>query len=87
MPWSRGVDTELFRPRKVRLFGEQPVFLYVGRIAVEKNIKAFLDLDLPGRKVLVGGGPQARELGRLYPDAHLHRATRRRGAGRGLCLG
>jgi 1,2-diacylglycerol 3-alpha-glucosyltransferase/glucuronosyltransferase len=69
MPWSRGVDTELFRPRKVRLFGEQPVFLYVGRIAVEKNIKAFLDLDLPGRKVLVGGGPQACELGRLYPDA------------------
>ena len=39
-----------------------PVFLYVGRIAVEKNIKAFLDLDLPGRKVVVGGGPQAREL-------------------------
>ena len=51
MPWSRGVDTELFRPRKVRLFGEKPVFLYVGRIAVEKNIKAFLDLELPGRKV------------------------------------
>jgi glycogen synthase len=45
------------------------VFLYVGRIAVEKNIKAFLDLDLPGRKVLVGGGPQAQELARLYPDA------------------
>ena len=69
MQWSRGVDTELFRPRKVRLFGDQPVFLYVGRIAVEKNIKAFLDLDLPGRKVLVGGGPQARELARRYPDA------------------
>jgi glycosyltransferase involved in cell wall biosynthesis len=69
MPWSRGVDTELFRPRDVRLFGDQPVFLYVGRIAVEKNIKAFLDLDLPGKKVLVGGGPQARELGRLYPEA------------------
>ncbi len=69
MPWSRGVDTELFRPRKVRLFGDDPVFLYVGRIAVEKNIKAFLDLDLPGRKVLVGGGPQAEELKRLYPDA------------------
>ncbi len=69
MPWSRGVDTELFRPRNVRLFGEKPVFLYVGRIAVEKNIKAFLDLDLPGRKVLVGGGPQAEELERLYPDA------------------
>jgi glycosyltransferase involved in cell wall biosynthesis len=69
MLWSRGVDTELFRPRKVRLFGNGPVFLYVGRIAVEKNIKAFLDLDLPGRKVLVGSGPQAAELERLYPDA------------------
>ena len=69
MLWSRGVDTELFRPRKVRRFGTDPVFLYVGRIAVEKNINAFLDLDLPGRKVLVGGGPQAAELARLYPDA------------------
>jgi glycosyltransferase involved in cell wall biosynthesis len=69
MLWSRGVDTELFRPRNVRLFGEGPVFLYVGRIAVEKNIKAFLDLDLPGRKVLIGSGPQAEELKRLYPDA------------------
>jgi glycosyltransferase involved in cell wall biosynthesis len=69
MLWSRGVDTEGFRPRDVRLFGDGPVFLYVGRIAVEKNIKAFLDLDLPGRKVLVGSGPQAHELKRLYPDA------------------
>ena len=69
MPWSRGVDTELFRPRKVRLFGPAPVFLYVGRVAVEKNVKAFLDLDLPGKKVVVGGGPQAAELARLYPDA------------------
>jgi glycosyltransferase involved in cell wall biosynthesis len=67
--WSRGVDTALFRPRKVRLFGKKPVFLYVGRISVEKNLKAFLDLDLPGRKVLVGGGPQEAELKRLYPDA------------------
>jgi glycosyltransferase involved in cell wall biosynthesis len=69
MPWSRGVDTELFKPRKVRLFGPAPVFLYVGRVAVEKNVKAFLDLDLPGRKVVVGGGPQAADLARLYPDA------------------
>ncbi|HXG80060.1 MAG TPA: glycosyltransferase, partial [Methyloceanibacter sp.] len=58
MPWSRGVDTDLYRPRPARLFGEGPVFLYVGRIAVEKNIEAFLSLDLPGRKVLVGAGPQ-----------------------------
>jgi glycosyltransferase involved in cell wall biosynthesis len=69
MPWSRGVDTDLFRPRNVRLFGAAPVFLYVGRIAVEKNIKAFLELDLAGRKVLVGSGPQTAELQRLYPDA------------------
>jgi glycosyltransferase involved in cell wall biosynthesis len=69
MLWSRGVDTDVFRPREVRLFGPKPVFLYVGRVAVEKNIKAFLDLDLPGRKVLVGGGPQTPELARLYPDA------------------
>lgn len=69
MLWSRGVDTELFRPRAMRVFGDEPVFLYVGRIAVEKNIKAFLDLDLPGRKVLVGSGPQRAELERHYPDA------------------
>ena len=69
MPWSRGVDTELFKPRKVRLFGPAPVFLYVGRIAVEKNVGAFLALDLPGRKVVVGEGPQAEDLKRLYPDA------------------
>jgi glycosyltransferase involved in cell wall biosynthesis len=69
MPWSRGVDTELYRPRPVRLFGAGPVFLYVGRVAVEKNLKAFLDLDLPGRKVVVGSGPQEEELKRLYPEA------------------
>ena len=69
MPWSRGVDTELFKPRNVRLFGPAPVFLYVGRIAVEKNVSAFLALDLPGRKVVVGDGPQADELKRLYPEA------------------
>jgi glycosyltransferase involved in cell wall biosynthesis len=69
MRWSRGVDTDLFRPRKVRLFGEKPVFLYVGRIAVEKNIKAFLEADLPGRKVLVGSGPQSADLARRYPEA------------------
>lgn len=67
MPWTRGVDTDIFRPRPVRIFGEGPVFLYVGRIAAEKNIAAFLDLDLPGRKVVVGGGPQLAELSARYP--------------------
>jgi glycosyltransferase involved in cell wall biosynthesis len=68
MPWTRGVDTGLFRPRPVRHFGDGPVFLYVGRIATEKNIEAFLSLDLPGRKVVVGAGPQLEELAARHRD-------------------
>lgn len=68
VPWTRGVDTDLFRPRPVRHFGDGPVFLYVGRIAAEKNIEAFLDLDLPGRKVVVGSGPQLADLTGRYPQ-------------------
>lgn len=69
MPWTRGVDTELFRPRDVRLFGsDRSVYLYVGRVAVEKNISAFLELDLPGQKVVVGGGPMLETLRAQYPD-------------------
>lgn len=68
--WSRGVDTDMFRPRDVRLFGDgEPVFLYVGRVSVEKNIGAFLDLDLPGKKVVVGGGPKLNALRAAYPGA------------------
>ena len=66
--WSRGVDTKLFRPaerRESRFL--QPVFLYVGRVAVEKNIAAFLQLDLPGTKVVVGDGPQLKELEKRFP--------------------
>ena len=87
LPWTRGVDTNLFRPRPVRLFGEAPVFLYVGRIAAEKSIADFLDLDLPGRKVVVGGGPQLDELRAKYPGRPVHRQADRRGAGRVLRLG
>lgn len=65
--WTRGVDTELFRPRDVRKFGRDPVFLYVGRIAVEKNIAAFLSLALPGRKVVVGDGPMLAKLQQQFP--------------------
>jgi glycosyltransferase involved in cell wall biosynthesis len=68
LPWTRGVDTTLFHPRPVRLFGDGPIFLYVGRVAAEKNIQAFLDLDLPGRKVVVGAGPLLDELRMRYPD-------------------
>lgn len=68
--WSRGVDTDLFVPAEHRTSGlRRPVFLYVGRVAVEKNLPAFLGLDLPGTKVVVGDGPQRRELERRFPDA------------------
>ncbi len=66
-PWSRGVDLTLFHPTEREDFGlPRPVFLHVGRIAVEKNIEAFLNLDLPGSKVVVGGGPQLAKLRRRY---------------------
>lgn len=73
--WSRGVDTELFHPSKRGIDGgvykdlPKPVWAYVGRVAVEKNIEAFLKLDLPGTKVVVGGGPLLEELQTKYPDA------------------
>jgi len=72
--WSRGVDLELFRPppdsgqRITNL--PRPVFAYVGRVAVEKNIAAFLALDLPGSRVVVGDGPQRVALERAFPAAH-----------------
>lgn len=68
--WSRGVDTDLFKPDGERFSDlRRPVFLFVGRVAVEKNLPAFLGLDLPGTKVVVGDGPQRKELERRYPDA------------------
>jgi len=67
--WPRGVDTTLFHPRQVDLGFPKPVFLSVGRVAVEKNLEAFLALDLPGTKVIVGDGPARAELERKYPKA------------------
>jgi glycosyltransferase involved in cell wall biosynthesis len=68
--WGRGVDTDLFQPAPGRFTDlRHPVFLYVGRVAIEKNLPAFLGLDLPGTKVVVGDGPQRRELQRRFPDA------------------
>jgi len=65
--WTRGVDTMLFRPRHERILDcPGPVFLYVGRVAVEKNLPAFLSLDLPGTKVVVGDGPARQDLERRY---------------------
>jgi glycosyltransferase involved in cell wall biosynthesis len=69
VPWSRGVDIAAFRPQPREESNEpRPVWLYAGRVAIEKNIKAFLDLDLPGTKWVVGGGPQLKELQRRYKD-------------------
>ncbi len=70
-PWTRGVDTALFSPDKRRDLGlPGPVFLNVGRVAVEKNLPAFLDLDLPGSKLIVGDGPEMARLKAHYPDVH-----------------
>lgn len=70
-PWTRGVDTEHFNPaRRTDMGLPGPIFLYVGRIAVEKTIEDFLSLDLPGSKVLVGVGPALEGLRRRFPAAH-----------------
>lgn len=71
--WSRGVDTDRFRPRPEAYQTEtrpRPIWLYVGRVAVEKNVEAFLRLQLPGTKVIVGDGPQLAELRARFPGAH-----------------
>ncbi len=66
--WTKGVDTTLFNPAKrTALPYPGPVFLYVGRVAVEKNIEAFLRLDLPGTKLVVGDGPMFKALKAAYP--------------------
>jgi glycosyltransferase involved in cell wall biosynthesis len=68
--WTRGVDVNLFKPRdKGYLDLPRPIAMYVGRVAVEKNIEAFLKLDLPGTKVVVGDGPARAELQGKYPAA------------------
>src|SRR6202521_2820516 len=67
--WPRGVAASQFHPRAADLGLPRPVFLCVGRVAVEKNLEAFLDLDLPGTKVIVGDGPARAALMRKYPQA------------------
>ncbi len=75
-PWARGVNLSLFHtgqrfsPEDVYAGLPRPIFVNVGRIAVEKNLEAFLALDLPGSKVIVGDGPQLEQLKKKYPDAH-----------------
>ncbi|WP_339409923.1 glycosyltransferase family 4 protein [Pseudomonas sp. EA_35y_Pfl2_R5] len=66
--WCKGVDTRLFRPALMPVRQVKAVFLYVGRIAPEKNIEAFLALDLPGEKQVIGDGPQREALQAAYPQ-------------------
>jgi len=72
VPWSRGVDTAHFDPNlRADMQGmKRPIFLSVGRVAREKNLPAFLGLDLPGSKVVVGEGPALAALRRRFPDVH-----------------
>src|SRR6476646_841159 len=68
--WTRGVDTKLFHPNApAALDLPRPIFMTMGRVAVEKNLDAFLSLDLPGTKVVVGDGPQKAALQAKYPKA------------------
>ena len=77
--WTRGVDTEQFHPSKRIKEGAEndpfadmprPIFLNVGRVAVEKNIEAFVELDLPGSMVVIGDGPALKDLQKRYPHVH-----------------
>jgi glycosyltransferase involved in cell wall biosynthesis len=69
--WTRGVDVELFKPGpKEFLKLPRPIFVYMGRVAVEKNIEAFLALDLPGTKLVIGDGPARPSLQAKFPVAH-----------------
>jgi glycosyltransferase involved in cell wall biosynthesis len=69
--WRRGVDSSLFRPRdKAFLDLPRPIAVYVGRLAVEKNVEAFLSMDWSGSKLVVGDGPERARLKQRYPDAH-----------------
>jgi glycosyltransferase involved in cell wall biosynthesis len=67
--WGRGVDLELFRPGPKDLWPQpRPISLYFGRVAIEKNIEAFLALDLPGTRIVIGDGPARAELEQRYPQ-------------------
>ena len=73
-PWSRGIDASLFHPAHAPLEAladlPRPIMLNVGRVAVEKNLGAFLEADVPGTKVIVGNGPDLAQLRARYPHVH-----------------
>lgn len=65
--WTRGVDHSIFKVRVNQPKSEEPIFIFVGRVSLEKNIEAFLELDLPGKKIVVGDGPSMTSLSASYP--------------------
>jgi len=69
--WSRGVDADVFHPQQSRrLDSAPPIFLYVGRVAVEKNVEAFLELELSGSKWVVGTGPALEGIRTRFPHVN-----------------
>ena len=70
--WSRGVDTAIFAPAERLSLAGRPIFLYAGRVAVEKSLEDFLELDLPGTKWVVGDGPARAGLESRFPAAVFH---------------
>ena len=70
--WPRGVDLELFAPPKLKKKNRKPILLYVGRLAVEKNLEAFLSIDIDAEKWIVGDGPARPSLEKAFPDAVFH---------------
>ena len=86
--WGRGVDLQLFRPQpKEFLSAPRPILMYVGRVAVEKNIEKFLRLDMPGTKYVVGEGPQLKQLERKYPEVAFRRRPAKAKTWPALCRG
>ena len=71
--WSRGVDAVLFNPDRPHAYSlPRPIWIYLGRVAVEKNIEAFLTLELPGSKVVIGDGPDRARIQSTYGEAHFY---------------
>ena len=74
--WSHGVDIDTFKPGPKDFLDDRglvrPIFMYIGRVTMDKNLPAFLDLELPGSKVVVGSGPARNHLIKRYPRAHFH---------------
>ena len=67
--WSRGVNPDFYYPRDKGFISlPRPIAMFVGRVAIEKNIETFLSLDIPGTKIVVGDGPQLKELKAKFPE-------------------